>query len=496
MIDERSVVAVVADRAAYPSAPPFSPSDSFPEYSYELSSEDNAVYRAVRHVFEVAGFDSEALGTPRWNPLGDLLREGETVVLKPNLIKESHPRFSDGWKCVLTHGSVVRAVADYVFRAVGPAGRVIVADAPSTDSSFTKIVKLLGLDQLVAYYGEQGLQLELIDLRREEWTNERGVIVDRRPLPGDPRGNVAFDLGPRSEFHTHRGAGSYYGADYDARVVNEHHSGGRHEYLISSSVMQADAIISLPKLKTHKKTGITVSLKNLVGVNGDKNWLPHHTEGSPARGGDEHPNPGLLHRLERSSAAVLRRMSLALPRIGPRLHQRARAAGKHVFGDTEDVIRSGNWWGNDTVWRMCLDLNKIVLYGNADGTFREPIPANRRRHFALVDGVIAGEGSGPMNPDPKPIGLLLFGLHPATVDAAAAVLMGFDPELIPIVREAFGSTRLPIAEWGWRDVRLESDRTGWKNRTLGELDPSDTFGFAAHFGWAGHIERSVKSADA
>ena len=54
--------------------------------------------------------------------------------------------------------------------------------------------------------------------------------------------------------------------------------------------MKCDLFVNLPKLKTHKKTGITCSLKNFVGINGDKNWLPHHTEGVPANGGDEFPS--------------------------------------------------------------------------------------------------------------------------------------------------------------------------------------------------------------
>jgi len=71
------------------------------------------------------------------------------------------------------------------------------------------------------------------------------------------------------------------GADYVTSVVNRHHSGGRHACLSSGSAIRADVCVNLPKLKTHKKAGITCSLKNLVGINGDKNWLPHHTEGDP-----------------------------------------------------------------------------------------------------------------------------------------------------------------------------------------------------------------------
>jgi hypothetical protein len=35
--------------------------------------------------------------------------------------------------------------------------------------------------------------------------------------------------------------------------------------------------------------GMTCALKNLVGINANKNWLPHHTEGTPEQGGDQFP---------------------------------------------------------------------------------------------------------------------------------------------------------------------------------------------------------------
>jgi hypothetical protein len=167
----------------------------------------------------------------------------------------------------------------------------VLADAPQTDASFSEMVKLLGLDAIRDFYVARGISFELIDLRQEEWTTRGDVVVERRKLAPNPYGSIAFNLGQASEFADHTGAGHYYGADYDAGVVNHHHSGGRHEYLIAGCAIKCDVVFSLPKWKTHKKAGITASLKNLVGVNADKNWLPHHTEGAPARGGDEHPNP-------------------------------------------------------------------------------------------------------------------------------------------------------------------------------------------------------------
>ena len=489
--DPRTVYAYHSEGMSYPRRAPFHPGAAYPEYRLgDLAGEPNAVYGAVRECWRLAGLDREHEGTPEWNPLKGLVRPGDTVVLKPNLVKERHPRDPDGWQYVLTHGSVVRAVADYVFLALEGRGRVIVADAPQTDSLFRAIAEVLGLDALRDFYRARGLDFELLDLRREEWTERGGVIVRRDPLPGDPEGYVACDLGTSSEFEGHGGGGRYYGADYDEGEVNRHHTGGRHEYLISGTPVHADVVFNLPKLKTHKKAGITVGLKNLVGINGDKNWLPHHTEAGPDSPGDERPARDAKGAAERSMVRRLRRLALRMPVVGPWLLARARGVGRHLFGDTDEVIRSGNWWGNDTTWRMCLDLNKALLYGGPDGTLRPGLPENRKRHYALVDGVVAGEGRGPMNPDPVPAGLLLFGTSCASVDAACAVLMGFDPERIPVVRGAFRCRDYPLAEWDWTDVRLASNRADW-SRPLPDVAPEATLHFRPHYGWAGHIERSA-----
>jgi uncharacterized protein (DUF362 family) len=419
-----------------------------------------AVARAVSECIRLSGVR-----------LADWVRPGETVLLKPNWVKAEHPRFADGWRTVMTGTPVVEALAFEVWRAMEGRGRIVVADAPQTDSSFAAIDACLGLRAMEARLRAFGLDATVVDLRQEEWVQRDGVIAERRALAGDPAGYVAFDLGARSAFAGHAGAGRYYGADYDAGEVNRHHSGGRHEYLLARTAVEADVVISIPKLKTHKKTGITAGLKNLVGVNGDKNWLPHHTEYGWHEAGDERPAGDWRMRLERGMARGLRRLNRAVPGLGPVV----------LFGETEEVVRSGNWHGNDTCWRMCLDLNQLVLYGLADGS----LGSARRRYLVLGDGLIAGEGAGPMNPDPVAAGLLLFGTDAASVDAAAATLMGFDVERIPLVREAFGG--VSVGE-DWRPVRLRSNVAGWAERCLPEVE--ETYHFKPHFGWRGEIERA------
>ena len=98
-----------------------------------------------------------------------------------------------------------------------------------------------------------------------------------------------------------------------------------------------------------------------MGINADKNWLPHHTEGSPENGGDQFPNLSLKRKLENRCVHAARGIALRLPIVGPMITKRLRKAGRKVFGEQNETIRSGNWFGNDTTWRMVLDLNKCLM---------------------------------------------------------------------------------------------------------------------------------------
>lgn len=56
-------------------------------------------------------------------------------------------------------------------------------------------------------------------------------------------------------------------------------------------MLASDVIISVPKLKVHRKVGTTLNFKNMVGINTDKNHLAHYRIGAPAQGGDEFNAP-------------------------------------------------------------------------------------------------------------------------------------------------------------------------------------------------------------
>jgi hypothetical protein len=157
-----------------------------------------------------------------------------------------------------------------------------------------------------------------------------------------------------------------------------------------------------------------------------------------------------------------------------------RNAGIRVLGDSETVVRNGNWIGNDTCWRMALDLNRCLLYGNPDGSWRDA--AHPKPYLSIVDGVVSGEGNGPLCPDPIECGLLVAGTGPAEVDAVVAKLMGFDPARLPVVIQCFADHPWPISRARFEDLRVFDGRAG-RDLPVRDLAPVKDGGFRPHFGW-------------
>jgi hypothetical protein len=230
------------------------------------------------------------------------------------------------------------------------------------------------------------------------------------------------------------------------------HAPGKHQYLIAREVLEADVIVNLPKLKTHKKAGVTCALKNLIGINGNKEYLPHHRVGGARQGGDCYPGGS---RVKRALEYSLDRQNMAESFAAARLWSDIAVNLDRAARLTVDGLGvEGSWSGNDTIWRTCLDLNRILLYGTADGAMAaDP----QRRVFHIVDAVVAGHGDGPLSPQPLGLGMILAGQNAPAVDWVGAALLGYDPSRIPVVREAFGKFSWPLTSSGVSDVLLKGD---------------------------------------
>jgi uncharacterized protein (DUF362 family) len=376
-----------------------------------LADEHNSVYDSVRRLLKQLALDDAHYGGPDWNPLGKFLRPGQTVVLKPNFVAHRNRSGGDLY-AVITHPSVIRAVADYCWIALKGEGRIIVADAPQYDCDWSKLMELTGLPKVAELY--DGV-MELLDLR-SYWSRGRHVASQLEPLPGDPRGSVTVDLGRDSAF-TGMDMDRVVGACYWRDGLKARHSGGHHEYKLSRTVIEADLVISLPKLKTHKKTGVTLNAKNLVGICTDKNCLPHYQLGPPGRGGDQYPD-ALFNPVEQVLIDLERWMydHLLAPRVRALeylhrvvywLHNHTtRKLGLKVTPGKR-LLDAGNWYGNDTAWLMVLDVHAAFDR------------VRKGRTFSIIDGVIGGEGNGPLAPDAVQSGLLFGGEDWWVVDQAA-----------------------------------------------------------------------------
>jgi uncharacterized protein (DUF362 family) len=422
----------------------------------------------------------------------DFIQPGERVVLKPNWVKEHDERRPgpNQWEHVVTHPAVIEAVAQWVGERLRGSGSIIICDAPQTDSSFQKLSEYCGLEGVLRELRAQflGLAIEVLDLRPEEWHAVDGVVVSKKKQAGDPLGSTHVPLNEASEFVEYVGQGRLYGASYDMAETNERHHGVRHDYLLCSTPMDADVFINIPKLKTHKKVGITCALKNLVGINANKNWLPHHTEGTPEDGGDQFPEATAKARLEHTWMGTAKRFLKNNPALS-RLFVPLKKAGRFYFGDTQKVVRSGNWHGNDTCWRMVLDLNKSLFAFGGDGRPRKkPI-----KYLAVVDGIVGGEGNGPMAPDAVKCGVIIAGTHPAAVDVAAATIMGFDWQRIRLLKNSFAMRRLSFVDFTPEQIEVLSNKPSWRGK-IDQLE--DVFAFRPHFGWVGAIENSRQALTA
>jgi len=488
MMYETSVGILKAKSANYPSVAPFHPSERFPEYPFEdLSSEPNDVYTGFRDLLNLLRLDEEHFDTKEWNPLGQIITPGDKVVIKPNFVMDRHLTGED-YNCVVTHGSIIRAVVDYVLIALKGKGTVTIADAPLIDNDFERIIKRTGVDEIVMYLARRGIDLRVCDLRAENVEMRDGLIVRRFKLPGDPAGYARIDLGKDSEFaevaHLSR---RYRGSDYNSEETLRHHNDRVNEYLLCKTVLQSDVFINMPKLKTHKKIGVTLNMKNLIGINGDKNWIPHYRAGGPRHEGDEFDSSSILRHMESLVKDSFKEKAFQMAEEGSRaglfFARLLRKSHKAVVEHTNITkIRAGGWYGNDTIWRPVLDLNKILLYADREGVMRSK---RQRKFISVVDGIVGGEGDGPLLAMPKPCGVLLAGMSPLAVDICATRLMGFNYELFAQFGRGLRVKKFPIMLHDVRAIKCLSNVPEWcdilsKDGSMLKFQPPS--------GWEGNIE--------
>ena len=383
-------------------------------------------------------------------PFGALIERGARVLIKPNWVLH-HNQSDGGMDPMITHPSVIKAVVHAVLQAE-PA-EVVVGDAPIQTCDFAKLLEVGDLATWADELKKSDRRFKGVkDFRRTTSTYVNGVrVADENVLPEDEF--VLFDLGAESLLEPITDEKDDFRVTcYDPRLMAKTHGRGRHRYLVARDVIAADVVINLSKLKTHKKAGITCALKNLIGINGNKEYLPHHRLGGTNLGGDCYPGDSKIKRMleytaDRQNTSHSVSKEKAWNVVATQLNRML-----HLAGDKLGI--EGSWSGNDTIWRTGLDLNRILLYGELDGGMSS---TPRRRVVHLVDAIVAGQGDGPLAPQPLAMGLLFAGNNAACVDWFGAQLLGYDPQLISIVREAFASFEWPIATCRPEEITVSGD---------------------------------------
>lgn len=483
MKDSKYVAIDISECFDYPDQP-YNPPKIYPEFSSSgLIDEldiNNKVYEKIRNVLIDLKLDESHLNTQRWNPFSDFVRENDHIVIKPNLVLDHHPLGEEGVLCTITNASVIRPIIDYVILATRGICKITICDAPVQSADWNNLIDKSGLNSLVNYYSQRETKINLIDLRIDVSTTEDEIISKRVSKNNDYLGYSFVDLSEKSELiSVNRYCKKFRITDYKKSSVSKRHNPIKNEYCISNTILDADVFINIPKIKTHRLAGISCSLKNLVGINGDKKCIAHYRVGRIKKGGDEYPRFRLFQWFKWNIWTILKSYSLFLPLAKITKNIYLYTKGKSSLSEyslTSSDLMVGSWYGNDTIWRCILDINKILFYADKTGKMS---PNIQRSYFCIVDGIISAENEGPMQGTPKKTGIIMAGFNPIAIDKICSEIMGFDHNKIPQIREGFENRFWKLVDFYPNEVKTN----------LGSLP---NFNFHASHGWQGHIEKNDK----
>jgi uncharacterized protein (DUF362 family) len=184
--------------------------------------------------------------------LGGIVKTGDTVVLKPNVIVT---RYSWGGGSVIpelvngicTDRRVIQAVAEIVREIVGPTGRIILMEGSGSGSSTNNFANL-------GYTKQNFVNVDDIIALEDE-----GTWV----APGDASGSTGYVTqvtlddfaytAPISGGRYSNAAGDY--ADYYR---------GDGVYYVNKKMLDADALICIPVVKQHWDAAVTGAIKNIA----------------------------------------------------------------------------------------------------------------------------------------------------------------------------------------------------------------------------------------
>lgn len=459
----------------------YAPHVKYPEYPFDVLSEsENNVYDMIRNALYGMGLDKEHYGKEEWNPLGEFIKPGDSVIIKPNLVRDYDS--TKQYECTLTHPSIIRTIIDYC--VIAKAGHIVVGDAPIQGANMDRIREDCHIDEMIQLYHSKGVNIEFCDFRNYIVEQKGGLLITKKEKNDDSNEYLTVHLENKSEHCKDSFSGKYEIAGYVDKEINELHHGDTHDYIIDRKVLEADVIINLPKPKTHRYAGLTGAQKNFVGCCSDKESLPHFKAGSPCVGGDETNSDSILSK---KLAKYYRKYLWACKK-----KQYVRAAYFHLIyrglyelkGD--HLYTNGAWYGNDTIWRTILDLNKIMLFADKSGKIHMDVP--QRKIFTLGDMIIAGEKEGPLNPTAKSMGVVVVTDNMAIFDYVFCKIAGFDETLIPTIHHSVRNTHL--SPENWKEIVITSNDERVDGKTIFDVAFPEEYWLEPHPFWKDLLHKS------
>lgn len=285
------------------------------------------------------------------DPIGylkTLVRPGGTVLIKPNWVEPSY-----WYNGKITHPTLVWQMAAMAAAAVGAEGHVLVAEGTAEARDWGPIVRYTGSDHTVAGQRANGLPVRLMDLDAAR------------------NGRLSVYLGRLSRFASSNEV--YY--DAHSGRMGRIGDGRVGRYLIARPVIDADLVIDFAKAKIHCSAGVTLGLKNFLGI-------------VPANDGPYGDN-----------------------------------ASKDVPHSSADERADGRVLvSNRTLGYSMADLAAAATYVARDGSVQRRA---QRNLLYVVDGIISG-GNYQYNPTPKLTGWVAASRDPVALDHVGTRLLGFD----------------------------------------------------------------------
>lgn len=350
--------------------------------------------------------------------------DGKSVLLKPNWVR--HELKESDYVCLRTNDNLLLCILEEVLK--NKPSRVLIADAPVQGCKWDKMITTEFVNEVTRLSKEYEVPIKIKDFRRTI-SDFAANSVSRELHPISDY--IIFDVGADSYLEPITDSEKRFRVTlYNPDKMAEVHHTGVHKYCIAKDYFDYDVVITIPKLKTHRMAGMTNSLKLLIGINGDKDYLPHHRIGSIIEGGDNYKDKSLLRSISNFFTDAGNR------RIGTIVGQNLLRVGSvfwRISRPDKATLMNAGWYGNDTIWRTVMDINTIALYGDGNGVMHKD---QRRKVITIMDGVVGGQGDGPLHPDPSPLGVIAISDNPYLMDVVAGQLYHLDIEKIQLLKAA------------------------------------------------------------